>query len=50
VHHVPGLSCERAVHHGGRSVNQRVGCARREKAFVKMAGKISEQTKLKEDK
>jgi hypothetical protein len=45
---VPGLSCERGVHHGGRG--ERIRCARREKIFAEMAGKIINETKLKEEK
>jgi hypothetical protein len=47
---VPGLSCEHGIHRGERGVHQRVGCARREKGFIEMAGKIIKQTKLKEEK
>jgi hypothetical protein len=47
---VPGLSCEHGVYYGGRGIDQRVGCARREKGFVEMAGKIITGPKLKEDK
>jgi hypothetical protein len=47
---VPGLCCERGIHRGERGVHERDGCARREKGFIEMAGKIIKQTKLKEDK
>jgi hypothetical protein len=48
--YVPGLSCERGVHRGGRGVHQRVSCARREKDLIEMAGKIINQRRLNEDK
>jgi hypothetical protein len=47
---VPGLSCERGDHRGGRGIHQRIGSARREKDFLEVAGKIINQTKLEEDK
>jgi len=47
---VPGLCREYRVCYGGRGVDRRVGCARRENGFVEMAEKIINGSKLKEDK
>jgi len=47
---VPGLCCERGVHRGERGIHERDGCARLKKGVIEMAGKIINQTRLKEDK
>jgi hypothetical protein len=49
VFYVPGLSCERGVHRGGRSVHQRIGCARREKGLIEVAREVIKRTKREEN-
>jgi hypothetical protein len=47
---MPGLSCEREVHRGGRGVYKRVGRARREKGFALNGSKNHQPKEPKEHK